>query len=125
MTRDPDKAVWYAMLVLAAIFALVVLCSCSTTGSYAFESAQPVGASRMTVVIEHRMAPLEQVITTCTWKVRESAGVKLSKQPLACSWNERATHVVLCAEPRDFNDHALIEACGHEDMHFHNLIDHK
>jgi hypothetical protein len=112
---------------LLTIAAAIALTGCATAG-HAFQDIPAQGAPRMRVMIDHRLATAAEVKAICYMKFRESGAAGVTwHYPNApgCSWEENGVQVVLCTTPRSFNDLEALESCGHEDLHRHNIIDHK
>jgi hypothetical protein len=120
---DRDSVVGYCLCALALVFAALVLSSCADApGAYTFQQVPAIGPARTKVVVEDRYALLADVVAECRTRGKLYGG----KDPLACQWSESGRPVVLCAYPRDVNDHQLIEACGHEhSIHILNIYDHR
>lgn len=114
----------------ALIFLVLLLGIYSCTGGDDRPVFQDIPARKpmqLEVVLKHRIAEAKDVKVECEWRARASTGVVMKAHPTfpACSWIEPdGTKIVLCTNPKSFNNHIGLEACGHEAFHFHEVVDH-
>lgn len=132
--------------ITANVAFLLLLSACTTTSSgFVFEDIKARSAAITIVQIEHRIAEADAVRAECNLRLRaegksvaramyaagnktvilHSNGPKHHPTAPACSWTEDGKKVVLCTNPKSFNNAVALEACGHEAFHFHEVVDHK
>lgn len=120
---------WYLLLLCAFIIAALPGCASTPASGFTFEERPARLPARAEVVIKHVIAEASEVASTCSWRNRvagSGGSVRMHPTNPACSWTEPdGTKVVLCTNPKSFNNTLALEACGHEAFHFHEVVDHR
>lgn len=124
--KNPQSSFRFLLLcVLVAVLGYLTGCA-ATPDEFTFKDVPSTKQAQMEVVLVHRIAEAPQVAATCAWRNRVAGNgvVKMHPTSPACSWRENGQRIVLCTNPKSFNNKVALEACGHEAFHWHEIVDH-